>query len=129
MQMIGPVNFQQTISDCGGQFQTQQGQFTVPGGTQFTFMESIVAGVTNLGFTGPAQNIRPDGTGAAGVDFAHGVLFFLDPVTPGGSYSTASGGTYFTPLVGAPEPASWALVLAGTTFIFIRAIRSRRKHG
>jgi hypothetical protein len=48
----------------------------------------------------------------AGVD-PPSSAFFIDSLTPGASYTTGSGNTYFTPTVTAPEPSSWLLLGTG----------------
>lgn len=49
------------------------------------------------------------------VDASHTANYYLDPVTPGVSYTTASGYTYFTPSV--PEPAT--ITMLGTGFVSV----------
>ena len=44
-------------------------------------------------------------------DLSHTGHFYLDPITPGATYTTASGNLYITPAV--PEPDSWLLLCAG----------------
>ena len=44
-------------------------------------------------------------------DLSHTGHFYLDPITPGATYTTASGNLYNTPAV--PEPDSWLLLCAG----------------
>jgi hypothetical protein len=49
----------------------------------------------------------------AQLDAGHTALTFLDFLTPGASYSTASGVTYFTPTAIVPEPSTILLLGAG----------------
>jgi hypothetical protein len=47
-------------------------------------------------------------------DLSHTGHFYLDPITPGAIYTTASGRSYFTPTAPAvPEPGTWALLCSG----------------
>jgi hypothetical protein len=56
-----------------------------------------------------------EGVGATFVsDLSHTGHFYLDPITPGATYTTASGLSYFTPTaLAVPEPTSWALLCSG----------------
>ncbi len=62
-----------------------------------------------------AQVDANEGTSARFVaDLSHTGHFYLDPITPGATYTTASGRTYFMPSTAAvPESSSWALYCSG----------------
>ena len=66
---------------------------------------------------------RPSASFSA--DLSHTAHFYLDPITPGATYTTASGNLYLTPTVAAvPEPATTALLLAALPAL---ALAARRK--
>ena len=47
-------------------------------------------------------------------DLSHTGHFYLDPITPGATYTTASGNLYLTPTaLAVPEPTPWALLCSG----------------
>jgi len=57
-------------------------------------------------------------------DLSHTGHFYLDPITPGATYTTASGRMYFTPSASAvPEPGSWALLCGGSLALVVCAAR------
>ena len=57
-------------------------------------------------------------------DLSHTGHFYLDPITPGATYTTASGQSYFTPSAAAvPESSSWALCCSGVLALAACAAR------
>lgn len=92
-----------------------QAVWTFDAPVQFQITEVLLVGINVKG--------RPSASFSA--DFSHTGHFYLDPITPGATYTTASGNFYFSPNVPAvPEPASAWLVL---TAIPACALAARRK--
>lgn len=92
--LSGTVTFGQSITDCsppGAGLHKEEATFSVFAGEPFGFQGTLFAR------TGPV----PGGT-ASSLDASHTVHFYLDPVTPGATYTSASGLTYFTPAVAPP---------------------------
>ena len=57
-------------------------------------------------------------------DLSHTGHFYLDPITPGATYTTASGRTYFTPSAAAvAEAGSWGLYCSGVLALAACAAR------
>jgi hypothetical protein len=65
---------------------------------------NVVAGASgfNVDFSASTAAVDPPSS-----------VFYIDSLTPGASYTTASGNTYFTPASGVPEPGTLLLFGAG----------------
>lgn len=63
------------------------------------------------------------GDSSSQVNAGHTATMFLDSLTAGASYSTASGATYFTPTANVPESST--ILLLGTGFVALVFWRSR----
>ena len=87
--------------------------FTAP--ASYDILEVLLLGVTVFG--------RPSASFSA--DLSHTGHFYLDPITPGATYTTASGNLYLTPpLADVPEPATALLrLVAAPALAFMRRRR------
>jgi hypothetical protein len=99
-------------------------------GTQ-TFVEATTVGADlqiggQLRAVATASGFNPDfSASTASVDPPSSV-FFIDSLTPGATYTTGSGNTYFTPIVSAPEPSSVLLLGSGVLALFCILKRKER---
>ena len=92
-----------------------QAVWTFDAPVQFEITEVLLVGI----------NVRGRPSASFSADFSHTGHFYLDPITPGATYTTASGNFYFSPNVpGVPEPATATMLLA---LVPVFAFAARRK--
>lgn len=95
--------------------QSVQQVWTFNAPASYDILEVLLLGVNVFG--------RPSASFSA--DLGHTGHFYLDPITPGATYTTASGNLYLTPpLAAVPEPATATLLLA---LVPVFAFAARRK--
>ena len=100
---------------------TAQEIFTFSNGelTWFYSELDLLAGVGPVG-----------GSDAATADFSSTGRLFVDVLTPGGSYTTASGHVYSSiPTSGLPEPSSLGLAGLGAALTIARSVCGKRRPG
>ncbi|HEY7209057.1 MAG TPA: PEP-CTERM sorting domain-containing protein [Bryobacteraceae bacterium] len=84
--------------------------------------------ITSQLFVSSTSGPSLPGTDATSSNFTSTGFFFLDVLTPGASYTTASGRTYSASAPGGvPEPASIALLILGFTALAGRWASQRRR--
>jgi len=106
--LIGPI-FEPVVFNVTDELgpQTLTAEFPIPVNMGSSFqIGTVMSGEVYDGAGFP--NLGPN---ASRVDAGGSLRFFLDPITPGATYTTASGHTYFT----IPEPT--AVVLFGITVV------------
>lgn len=93
-------------------------------GDQF-FVSATGSIQTNHGIDTFNNLMTPGSASAAAQVVANNTMSFrIDPITPGASYSTASGVSYLTnPLPAVPEPSEYLLLLAGLGLVVAVARR------
>jgi hypothetical protein len=111
-----------TLSDnqCNSAF-LQTETLSVP-----TYVGATIALVGDLHMTATASPVNFI-TSTATID-PPSSSFFIDSMTPGASYVTDSGNTYFSPAVVSPEPQSaWLMAIGGVGTLFL-TFRRRSKN-
>ena len=86
-------------------------------GTQ-GFVESTTVGADlqiqgQLAAVAGASGFNPDFSASTATVDPPSSDFFIDSLTPGATYTTGSGNTYFSPIVSAPEPSTVMLLGSG----------------
>ena len=114
----GPALSVLTDSACSGTAPPQQtatGVLTVTAGSSRTLDFSLELGSTMYVIVGQAEFAQ------AFADASNTATFWLDPITPGSSYTASSGNTYFTPTATAPEPAAFVLFAPALFMLYRRS--------